>query len=364
MIPTLSSVASMFLFAHVAGRVTRGPARLLAVAIFAVSYYPIRHGAEVKQYSTDLLAALVLLALAIEWRSRPGQDRWLWALVAAVPLALGLSHPAVFVAGGISLGLARMVWNARRAGALFPFALYNLAMVGAFVGLFIVFTGEQERLLLPTLRSHYWAEAFPPLREPVKLFVWLAEAHTGRMFAYPFGDARGGSSLHDTLFCGGARFALAAGREDAAGAGARPVRARVRGVGDGTLSLRRKCPHDDLPGTGDLPSERPGSGRDDRQAPPRPGPQRAFLCVRARLGREWNCLTWGQGGLSVQEHPDQNSREFARSFWNEQARDSELVCVKSDLGWVSTAATGRFSGPPFICAIKRSIRHVTVRASG
>ena len=30
--------------------------------------------------------------------------------------------------------------------------------------------------------------------------------------------------------------------------------------------------------------------------------------------------------------PDQNSRAFARSFWTERARDSELVCVKSDLG--------------------------------
>ena len=42
LIPTLCSVASVFLFAHVAGRVTRGTARLLAVGIFSVAYYPIR----------------------------------------------------------------------------------------------------------------------------------------------------------------------------------------------------------------------------------------------------------------------------------------------------------------------------------
>jgi hypothetical protein len=29
---------------------------------------------------------------------------------------------------------------------------------------------------------------------------------------------------------------------------------------------------------------------------------------------------------------DENSRSFARSFWTESARDSELVCVKADLG--------------------------------
>jgi hypothetical protein len=29
---------------------------------------------------------------------------------------------------------------------------------------------------------------------------------------------------------------------------------------------------------------------------------------------------------------DENSRAFARSFWTEKARDAELICVKSDLG--------------------------------
>ena len=191
LIPTLSSVASVFLFAHVAGRVTRGNARLLAVAIFAVAYYPIRHGAEVKQYSTDLLAALILLALAIEWLRTPERSLWLWALVAAVPLALGLSHPAVFVAGGISLALAAKAWKAWPKGALLPLTLYNLAMVGSFLALFAAFTDKQQHVYLSTLRSNYWAAAFPPMGEPVKLVCWLAEAHTGRMFAYPLGERAG-----------------------------------------------------------------------------------------------------------------------------------------------------------------------------
>jgi len=38
------------------------------------AYYPIRHGAEVKQYSTDLLAALILLALAISFLTAPARS--------------------------------------------------------------------------------------------------------------------------------------------------------------------------------------------------------------------------------------------------------------------------------------------------
>ena len=45
---------------------------------FAVSFYPIRHGAEIKPYACDLLAALVLLALAVEWMRSPESSRWWW----------------------------------------------------------------------------------------------------------------------------------------------------------------------------------------------------------------------------------------------------------------------------------------------
>ena len=136
LVPTMCSVASLFLFAHVAGRLFHGVTRLLAVAIFAVAFYPIRHGAEVKPYITDLLTALALFARCDRMVASPRAD----------PLALGsralraggsgsLSHPAVFVAGGVSLGLSTTAWRLRRRGALLPFSLYNLALVATFLGL-------------------------------------------------------------------------------------------------------------------------------------------------------------------------------------------------------------------------------------
>ena len=163
LVPTACSVASLFLFAHVAGRVVQGPARLVAVAIFSVAYYPIRHGAEVKPYSTDLLAALILLAFAIEYWRRPATRRWLWAMVFTVPLLLGLSQSTVFMAGGVSLGLAARVWTHRQHKLILPFLLYNTGMVATFALLFVVFTGAQQRAHLALLRSNYWAAAFPPV---------------------------------------------------------------------------------------------------------------------------------------------------------------------------------------------------------
>jgi hypothetical protein len=60
-------VASVFLFRHVAGRLLRGEALLFAVAVFAVSSWPLRYAGEVKPYASDLLVALAVLALAVEW---------------------------------------------------------------------------------------------------------------------------------------------------------------------------------------------------------------------------------------------------------------------------------------------------------
>ena len=73
--PLICGVGSVFLFRHVAGRLLEGPALLMAVAIFAVSIHPIRHSADAKPYASDLLVALGLLALAIEWWRSSATDR-------------------------------------------------------------------------------------------------------------------------------------------------------------------------------------------------------------------------------------------------------------------------------------------------
>ena len=116
--PLVCAILSVVLFRHVAGRVVRGVPLLLAVAIFAVAYHPIRHAADVKPYASDLLAALALLALAFDWWRSPERAGRMWALAAVAPIAIALSHPAVFVAGGIMLGLLPSVVRAETTGGL------------------------------------------------------------------------------------------------------------------------------------------------------------------------------------------------------------------------------------------------------
>ncbi len=112
--PMVCAIVSVFLFRHVTGRIVRGLPLVLAVAIFAVSFHPIIHAADVKPYASDLMAALILLAIAVEWLRAPERSGWMWAMAAVTPIALALSHPAIFVAAGNLLGLAATVAKAPR----------------------------------------------------------------------------------------------------------------------------------------------------------------------------------------------------------------------------------------------------------
>jgi len=330
--PTLCSISGVFLFRHVASRLFRGVAQLLAVAIFAVGYYPIRHGGEVKAYAVDLLVALVLLALAIEWRRAPRRVGWLWALAAFAPLAVGLSLPAVFVAGGISLALVGLLWRSGDRRAWLAWGAYNVAVVASFLIMFVVSVAAQYEREFSAAMEACWNLAFPPLTHPIKLIVWLVEAHTGRMFAYPIGSKSGGSTV--TFVCAALAIVVL-------------WRTRRRGIVGLMLfplglaliaAALRRYPYG-------------FSARTMQYVAP-------SICLMSGLGAA-TMIAWcssprrrqritggvllllaviGVGSLvrdMVQPYKtifDLKDREFARWLWTDKAYDAQLVDVKTDLG--------------------------------
>ena len=197
----LASVASLFLFRRFASRLTSGPTLVLAVAAFAVGYPAIRYAAEAKQYGTDLLAAVVLMSLFVEWRNRSEQSRWLWFMAAAVlPLTM-LSFPASFVGGGLSLsilavGISRGLHRSPRI--VWSWAAYNAAMFGGFLVLWMVSARGQNSQTGEVMRW-YWAASFPPFTNVLDLARWLIVTHAGDVLAWPIGGPSGSSTF--TLIC-------------------------------------------------------------------------------------------------------------------------------------------------------------------
>ena len=201
--PLVCGIASVLLFRRVAGRLLRGLPLVLAVAIFAVAYYPIRYSAEVKPYACDAFCSLLLFWLAIEWWRAPGQTRWLWWLTGLAPLTLAVSFPAAFVSGGLSLGIAWTLWQRRRTLAAKPawlaWVAFNLVVAIAFLGLMRLNISAQYNATRHDMVD-CWAGCFPPWQQPWQLPVWLAIVHTSEMFAYPVGAENGGSVLTSICF--------------------------------------------------------------------------------------------------------------------------------------------------------------------
>lgn len=216
-IPFVCSLGSLFLFRHLAGRLLRGSALVVAVGLFAVSYPMVRYAAEAKPYGCDLFLSLVMMTLVVEWFCRPQETRWLWILAAMIVPTVGYSFPAAFIGGGLSVvvGIALVAskirnWRARRnaaadspaaeppAAGWIAWTLFNLLMVGGFVGLVAV-----TRIAVGTANESFcvndWLELLPPIHEPLKLLRWFFEIHCGGMLAYPLGGPNWASSLSFVL---------------------------------------------------------------------------------------------------------------------------------------------------------------------
>jgi hypothetical protein len=329
--PLAAALASVVLFRHVAGRVLSGLPLLLAVATFCVSWWPVGFAAEIKPYASDLFVSLALLALCLEWLRRPDRTAWLWALAAAGAVAVPLSLPSVFVIGGAWLALAPSVWKARRVGAWAAFLALGAVPAAVFGALLPVYR------LAPKVQSfmdEYWAGAFPPTGDPVRLLGWLAEAHTGTMFAYPIGYAWGGSVLTALCFLAGARALRARGRLTVVALGLAPLALCF------VAAVLHRYPYGDQPRTMQFFAPAvclfAGQGLASLAGRlPARGARRSLIGAAVVA-----YLTLASASLALdlvrpyKLRRDHQAREFASWFWENLAHGAELACAREDLGLV------------------------------
>jgi hypothetical protein len=330
--PILCGVASLFLFRHVAGRLLKGTAFVMAVGIFAVSYPAIRYSVEAKPYGSDVLVSLVLLAFVIEWLRRGGDDRWLWGLAALTPIAVWMSYPAVFVAGAVSIVVAVELWHRGGRGSWVAWIAYNVALLGSFAVLFAISAANQCSTAMQDMQD-FWADAFPPLGSPLKLLGWLVTTHTGSLLKHPFGGDNGGSTL-TFLACAAAVAVLIRRRRHLA----LLLCLAPLGLNFIAAALHR-YPYG-------------GFVRMAMYYAP-------IICLLAGLGTA-AAVAWFQRGRGLSTRPlhvvlgvlamvavgsmardfyrpaksyqDMRTRDFARWFWFTAQYDGEVVCLKTDLG--------------------------------
>lgn len=193
LLPFVCSIISLFLFRRIAERLLTGPALVFAVAIFAVSYPGIRYAAEAKPYGTDMFVSLVMLWLVVEWNAQRGTGR-LALLAALMPVALGMSYPAVFTAGGLSLVVASVLFL--KQGTLrewITWSVWNLSLIASF-GVWFHLVGRIQGGAEGEFMGEYWKLSFPPVNQPWLVPYWVLKTHASDFLAYPVGGPKWAST--------------------------------------------------------------------------------------------------------------------------------------------------------------------------
>lgn len=180
--PTLFSLASLVLFWRVSRRFLEGGPLLAALALFAINPVLLWTARNAKQYSGDVMVALLLILFAL--RFREGRDDMPAVAVAGIVggAAILLSQPAVLVAGGLWIVL--LVQRMRSRKPLLP-----LVPLGVGWGIVAGVGGITSLILAPPATRDFmqkgWRLAFvaAPWRDPLSLPRLLF-----RYVAYFFGS--------------------------------------------------------------------------------------------------------------------------------------------------------------------------------
>ena len=197
LIPFLSGIASLFLFHAVVKRCLMREAVPWALFLFAIASPLVYYSSELKQYSSDVFVALVILLAGIHVREKNLAVFPVAMFGAAGAVGIWCSQPASFVAGGIALALlvasiARKDW--RGAG-----------LAGLAGTLFLSSFGAEYYFLIrhvpidPFLK--FWAQdlmPFPP--SSIWHLLWIYETFIVQ-FRFPMGLTLAGMGAFSFL-CG------------------------------------------------------------------------------------------------------------------------------------------------------------------
>lgn len=174
-IPWISALVGVFLFWRVARRVLNSPALLIGLLIFALSPALTWYGGNVKPYSSDIAATLLLVWLALRFEERPSDSRAAMSAGFVGAPILFVSFPAVVTAGALGLVLSWRWLRDRPRNSIIP-----LLWVGVPWTLAALAAGWLAlRLVDPATNAYmrrFWVDGFPPVPwSTLKTLLWISE---------------------------------------------------------------------------------------------------------------------------------------------------------------------------------------------
>jgi hypothetical protein len=160
LLPLLASLAAIPFMVSVSRKYGKGLAVYISLGLFAISTQVIYYSSEVKQYSSDVLIALVLLFLFPKCLEENKKNGALILLGAAGFLAIWISQPSLFIFMGIFITLG-VVFAIRRDSN----HLLWLIGIGGFFGISFMadYLISLRYLAANNDLLNYWNGSFAPL---------------------------------------------------------------------------------------------------------------------------------------------------------------------------------------------------------
>ncbi len=181
LIPFLAAAIVLPLFFLTIRRIAGNSTAVMAIAIMALAEPLVRYCAEAKQYSTDVLWATLVLALAMTAESVSAIA--ILAIVGAI--LLWFSHPLLFVLGGIGLTLFITHLHLGKYKLARADAVMGIIWLASFAANYLLIT----RYYVASDSLHqYWVnqDAFGPLPQSLHSLLWYPKTIIG-LFNYPLG---------------------------------------------------------------------------------------------------------------------------------------------------------------------------------
>jgi 4-amino-4-deoxy-L-arabinose transferase-like glycosyltransferase len=160
LLPLIASIISVFIFYDIAKKILNKPAVSIALILFSVNNYLIYFASEVKQYSSDVFFALVIIWFAycaIKHRMRI-IPMLIFGLISSI--ALWFSHPALFICSGAVLTMYLTIVRKKQWPALISVLSITVLIILSFAINYSFLSGilHHNQALVS-----FWQPSFMPL---------------------------------------------------------------------------------------------------------------------------------------------------------------------------------------------------------
>jgi hypothetical protein len=156
--PLFAGILATYLIYKIA-RASFGNFGLFAVSILSISWWLVYYSSELKQYSSDVMVALLLVYLAINCLKEDVQARNFLALGIVGAVLIWISHPSVFIMVGIGLVLVLEKFT-RKAYA--PWTWILAIGIGWLASFGLEYLVSLRHIVADEYLIDYWRKAYLP----------------------------------------------------------------------------------------------------------------------------------------------------------------------------------------------------------